>query len=488
LNKLQFKEQKKTKKHALIINAIAVAVLMLVAIAVLLYGRVDITSTDATSVTVDEHSADPSAAQNNTADYDASLNNEQRAALRQKYIAMMNTYENKVKAQIEALNLAAWSPENITILQAQEQRAIRAFGENRLTEALNHLDDTFAKVSQLQLQQRQNFNTTFAEAQQAFATQQIMPATTAINNALRYLPKNSDALLLKERIGKMNAVAALVAKADVARIENNLSDEINLLDQAIKLDPYDTTLVTRHQLLVEKQQQLKLDDLLHRTSQALDKSNIKQAQTLLSQIKQIDATHPSLQPLTARATQIGKQLSYQNLVSKAETAGQDDDWQAAQNYYQQALQIFPDNADITKRVQLAMQINRYTDTIRQALERPERLADEQIALAMKQIAEDSNEAAVYSAQLRRLIGRLNTALAEMSTAVAVTVYSDGQTYVSVMGVGVIGKVREYQLKAGLKPGRYLFKGERKGYKDKLVEVYIKPRQATTVRVVCDEPI
>ena len=53
---------------------------------------------------------------------------------------------------------------------------------------------------------------------------------------------------------------------------------------------------------------------------------------------------------------------------------------------------------------------------------------------------------------------------------------------------VIGKVREYRLKEGLKPGRYRFKGERKGYQDKLVEIDIKPNQPTTVRVICDETI
>ena len=480
------------------------------AILVLLYGRIEIINTpekqdetiidqndhsadtsaaqDKAIIDQNDHSADTSAVQDKAGDYNESLSDEQRAALRQKYIATMKVYENETKIQIEKLNLATWSPESITMLQTQEQKAIKAFAGNQFAEALTHLDELVANVAELQSQQQQNFNEALANAQQAFRTGDIATATAAIDDALRYLPEDSNALLLKERISTMGAVIELISKADIARTENNLDDEISLVEQAIKLDPQREELIERHQKLLEKQRQLKLDKLLQRTSQALNNKNIKEAQALISQIKQIDATYPSLKLFTTRITQTQKKLSYQTFVAKAEAAERNDDWQTAQNYYQQALQIFSDNAKITKRIQLATQINRYTNTIQQALAKPERLADDQIALAMKQIIADSGKIAKHSTQLQQLIGQLDSALVEMSIAVPVTVYSDEQTHISVMSVGVIGKVREYQLKAGLKPGRYRFKGERKGYKDKLVEIDIKPRQAASVRVVCDETI
>ena len=483
LDNLRLKSRKRTKKRSFIANTVGIAVLLVVAILVLLYGRTELI----TVPTIQDNKANTNNNKVNT-DNTELLSDEQRDALRQKYIAKMNIYENEIKAQIENLNLASWSPESLSRLQTQEQEAIVAFGESRFAEALTHLDKLFADVSELQLLQQQNFETALRNAQQAFTVGQIEQASSAIADALRYLPDDQQALLLKRRIATMATVEELVKAADIARTENNLNEEINILNSIIKLDPHRNELIERHRLLLEKQRQQTLDDLLMQTSQALNNKNIAAAQALLSQIKQIDANHPSLSVLTDKTRQIQTEVSYQGFVSKARTSARNDDWQAAENYYKQALMIFPDNQEIKYQQQLAAQINKHTNIIKQALTKPERLADEKISAAMRQIAEDSAEVTEHSAQLQHLVEQLNTAIAKMSKPVAVTIHSDEQTYISVVGVGIIGKVSEYRLKEGLKPGSYLFKGERKGYKDKLVEVHIKPEQAKVVRIVCDETI
>ena len=416
------------------------------------------------------------------------LSDEQMAALRHKYINKINLYERETKPEIEKLNLQAWSPESIVKLQEQEQKAVQAFAQNQLAEALRLLDSLLAQVAKLQTMQNQNFGLALEKARQAFAAAHTQQALAAINDALRYQPDNRDAHLLKDRIKAMAAVAELLKQADAARAENKLDEEIKLLGEAINHDPHRRELVERHRLLVEKKRQQRLDILLQQAAQAINQKNIKQAQAKLLQVKQIDAQHRSLRLLENKIKQLQMELSHQSLIAKAAAAEQNDDWQATAHYYQQAQQIFPDNQYTEERLQRATKIIRYTQIIQQALARPQRLADEQISMAMKELVKESSDHAKYSAQLQALTEQLNDAIAEMSRPVEVLVYSDQQTYVSVLGVGVIGKLSQYRLKEGLKPGRYLFKGERRGFKDKLVEVYIKPNQAVTVRVVCDETI
>ena len=503
MNNHQLKSGKRTQRHSSIVNLIGGAILLVIVIVVLLYGRVDLTNIlKIEEKIVEENVPEPpdndSVSESPSDDYipkspdddsvSESLDDEQSDTLRQKYIAQMNRYENEIKPDISALNLIAWSPDSAAALQTKEQEAIKAFAESRYEIALAHLDELFEKVSQLQLVQRQNYESALSNAKQAFEANQIAQAQSAISDALRYLPESPEALLLKERISTMEAVAAFVKEADIARIENNIGAEIDLLEQAIELDPYRDTLRERRQTLIAKQRQQTLDALLQQTSQALDNKDIKTAQTSLMQIRQMDANHPSLSLLTTKLKQIQTELSYQSLIVKAKTSADADDWQSAENHYRQALGIYPDNKDTEDNLQRAVQINQYTGIIKQALAKPERLADEQIAAAMRQIVDDSTVSAKYSTQLQRLIVRLNDAMMEMSKPVAVTVYSDEKTYVSVLGVGVIGKVREYNLKEGLKPGRYRFKGERRGYQDKLVEIDIKPNQPAAVKVICDEPI
>ena len=88
------------------------------------------------------------------------------------------------------------------------------------------------------------------------------------------------------------------------------------------------------------------------------------------QIKQIDANHPSLGPLTTKLKQIQTELSYQSLIAKAKASANNDDWQSAENHYRQALVIYPDNEDSKDNLQRAMQINQYTGIIKQALTKP----------------------------------------------------------------------------------------------------------------------
>lgn len=482
MNDLRLKNKKRNRRYSLIARSAAIAALIAVLILVVLYGRVE-------RVGIPDMPSKAASGNSGTkAIKNEQLSGEQIDALRQKYIGQMQLYETKTVVEIEKLNLQAWSPESAAELQAQEKEVVEAFAKNQFADALTRLDGLLARVTELQAIQNQKFSSALENARQAFASGYVKQAFSAINKALRYQPESRDARLLRDRVNTMEAVAELLKAAEVARTENNLDEEIDLLDKAIKHDPHRSELVERRKLLAERRRQQELDALLRRASQALDDKNIKEAQANTAQIRQIDAQHPSLRWLENKTKQIQAELSYRGLITKAEAAEHNDDWQAAARYYQRARRIFSDDEKVEDRLQRAARIIHYTQMVERALARPQRLADEQISMAMKKISEEGSGQAQYSARLQGLIEQLDDAIAKMSKPVEVVVYSDEKTYVSVLGVGVIGQVSEYRLKEGLKPGSYLFKGERKGYKDKLIEVHIKPAEAAVVRIVCDEAI
>jgi hypothetical protein len=68
----------------------------------------------------------------------------------------------------------------------------------------------------------------------------------------------------------------------------------------------------------------------------------------------------------------------------------------------------------------------------------------------------------------------------------VTVLSDNQTDIRVLGVGNVGKTVSKQIE--LSPGDYVFEGRREGFKSKQVKLSISTKQATSITVVCDERI
>ncbi len=416
------------------------------------------------------------------------LNDETQNILRQKYIAQMQVYETQVKPRIAQLDLPTWSPESNAYIQEQENNALNAFANNQFTDAIQYLDDLTKKVSELEATKQANFESALTAAQQEFEAGRSEQASTAIDRALLYQPTNKAAVELKNRIDVMDKVADLIKAANTAQIENDLAKEIDLLEQAIQYDPYAKSLQERLRAVIQKHNQEIIDKLLRQISQALESRDIEQTRGLLDLLKRLDANHPSLSLLLDRLDQLESEEVHRKLIIEATIAEKDDNWQSAEQYYKQAQKIFPNNKNIKERLNVASLINGYTGKIKQALSRPERLADNQISAAMQELAQDSAKYTDHSAQLKQLTEQLNDTIIEMSTLVSVTVHSDNETYISVNGVGIIGKVKKYTLKEGLKPGRYFFKGERRGFKDKLIEVHIKPAQPVDVKIVCDEPI
>ncbi len=470
-----FKSKKINRKYSLFANITIAATLLTIAAFVLLYGRMA-SIPDFETQNIDSNGGIKF------------LSNDQQEDLRQIYLTRMKLYEFETKIEIAKLNLDIWSPDSNAELREREKNAIKAFGNNQFDVALLELDGLLKKVSELRSIQQKNFLSALEDAQQALTQGYFDQASSAIRDALRYKPKNQDAQKLKDRIASMEIVSRLIKEADVARVENNPSKEMQMLEKAIKYDPYRTDLSDRYNQLVAEHRQQTFNTLLQQTYQSLDNGDVKKAQRNLLKIQKIDAKHPSLEMLSDKIKKLEKDLKYQNLMIKAKTAVQHDNWHEAELHYQQAQLIFPDRDDVENHLQRASRINHYIRIIEQALLRPRRLADNQIALAMEQIIEESAKQAEYSIKLQELTTQLKNTIAEMSTPVTVTISSDGKTHVSVIGVGIIGKVMEYKLKEGLKPGHYLFKGKRRRFKDKLVEVHIKPDQPATIRVVCDEPI
>ena len=400
----------------------------------------------------------------------------------------MNFYENEIKPGIPLLNLPAWVPAEHAALTDKELSAVEDFSNGNFTFAIKKIDELITRVAELKNLLEKNFNSAFTEAQQAFASFRINAATDAINRALLYKPDDPGTISLKNRITVMGEVAALIKAADVAQIENKPDEEIALIAKAIDLDPKHTALIQRHHLLKKQKNERDFGDLIKKAWAALDQKNIGRTRANLSHAAQIFPQRKELTLLSKELKKIEKNLAYKEFIRQAQAATQNDDWPNVEAHYTKALDIFSGDEKSRTRLELARAINRHTQQLKKNLERPERLSDTNVAAAANELLIQSEQLASHSPTLQRLTEQLGYTLRQASISVPVVVHSDNKTHVSVLGIGVIGKVREYALKEGLKPGSYTFKGERRGYKDKLIQVQIRQGQVANVTVICDELI
>ena len=486
---LERSQKRKTRQY---LKNAAIAVGCAVAVSVvLLYGRVGFFSGPALrdDAAPKEFFGDQGAAKEPGALDDQEAVGGQQEVLRAQFKERMNFYEHTSKPQIEALNLPGWARrQEQAALEASEREAIAAFAGGNFASALDQINRLIDRVSALQEKHETGFNRALQKAQQEFETDRFDQAVAAINQAFLYRPDSPSAARLHERISVMQDVAALVKAADVARVEGRLDREISLLSQAISLDSSRSDLVERHRSLSAKQQALNFDALVRAGWTALEQQHAEQAKTNLNKAARIFPDRRELGLLSAAIKKFEKERKYRFLINKAQTAQSNDDWASAVVHYTKALKIFPQAGRIMADLDMSNRIIHQTQHLESVLHQPQRLSDARAADNARQLVKESKQLAIQSPKLQQLAEQVTRAIEQVSAPVPVVVHSDNETHVSVLGIGVIGKVREYRLKEGLKPGSYTFKGERKGFQDKLVRVQVRQGEGVNVMVVCDEPI
>jgi len=92
-----------------------------------------------------------------------------------------------------------------------------------------------------------------------------------------------------------------------------------------------------------------------------------------------------------------------------------------------------------------------------------------------------------SAKLGEKINQVEQLIEKENQPIDVTIRSDNRTYIKVLGVGVVGKVREKTIQ--LKPGKYQLEGRRDGYRSIIVDVVVeKSGTPIVINVQCNERV
>lgn len=119
--------------------------------------------------------------------------------------------------------------------------------------------------------------------------------------------------------------------------------------------------------------------------------------------------------------------------------------------------------------------------------RPMRLADATVKAHALMLIEQGRAVASPGPAFKDKLTQLALGVAAMDRARPIFVVSDGRTQISVDGAGSLGELKKVRL--DLKPGRYIFRGFRQGYREVRQELMVTPdTDQLTITLVCDEPI
>jgi tetratricopeptide (TPR) repeat protein len=331
------------------------------------------------------------------------------------------------------------------------------------------------------------FKTSFTQAKSAFDNKDISLAIKLNQSSLQINSQHNPALLLQQRIDAYQEVNALYEEARIGKVENNLNKQKAAFKKIIDLDPLQQE--ARQSLArVNKQ----LTDIAFSTSltkavNAIDVGDFSAAQSALSKAASLKKNSPELATLQARIDSEKSLLGASSAEQQVMVFVSSDEWPTVKMLAQGALKKYPSNVNIQRVLDSANQVQSANNKLDGYINRPERLSDSNIRQRATEAISQYSSLTELSSKLTTKIAKLETLITNENTPIDVTIQSDNDTYIKVIGVRNVGKTSSKTIQ--LKPGRYQIQGSRKGFRSKIINLVVeKSASPLLVRIECTERV
>lgn len=401
----------------------------------------------------------------------------------------LDDYEKNREPELEKIAQSDWNREQLQQITEYKNMALRAFSTGDYNMAVSHILRADQDAARLIGLARQKFSLLLADATGWFKKNEYPAARKSIDNALDYNSRDPGAIALKKRISTLPEIIPLLDKAAVARSENRLMAERNLLRRVIRLDPARTEekkrLVRLDQLLIKRDFQRAISDGLN----AVENRDITTARAKLAHAARLFPKSPEAKLLRRSVNKLGHDLGLQDLMAAARRLEHADKWRAAQQTLQQALKMEPDNLKALTEQKLVSAVVNAHQQVRDLLAQPERLTSPEVRKYAEGLLNSTEKLTALSRTLEKQISALAKLTKAAVVPVEVTILSDNKTRLLIRNIGRLDS--GYRQIIRLNPGTYKFEGRRAGYRSRIVTLNIPLINSGTplqVKVIADEHI
>ena len=322
---------------------------------------------------------------------------------------------------------------------------------------------------------------------QALAAGDAELAGNAFRIALQIRPEDEAAELGLQRATVLDQVVAETSSAELALRMNNLEAALTGYGRALKLDP-------NHQAAREGMQRARSLQTPNRFGRAMSEGyaalNAHQYDAARKQFSVAAKTLPGSKEAREAIAQVDAASTLEKLerlLNAGQKAEFEEDWEHAVEQFRAALAIDPSLLRAQEAVKIAETRLRLDQVLREALEDPLGLVDENRYQTTLRVLRKASTMDNPGPRLTDQLRRLAIALRQARTPQAVSFASDNQTVVNLLRVQQLGRFDAKKL--NLNPGTYVVLGRRSGFRDVRHEFVIEPGQRPPlIDVRCTERI
>lgn len=402
-------------------------------------------------------------------------------ALRKQFQADLVVFEQERQPILDNRELVAWDSQAIAAITRRKDEALSQFAAGQYHDAIATLEQANNDAVDLQHSWQAAYQEKLLQAQQAYQQEDIARAQLFLNQAFSIQVSEAQGLLLQQQIDSYLRVATLLQQLNIAKIENNLSKQVNLLKEIVAEDPTRTDLVSQYQRAKKQLNDLTFSRYIAQGLKAIEQGHINKASIAYENAKRIDSHRNELKNLQQKIAKTQRTLSYDALLVQLENAAKADNWLVVAQLSKTA---FGNDQKVQRYRRDANDIIRLQQQAQAYIHRPQRLHDDHIRSQAQAFVRKNMTLTLKSPRLSQQMQALTDLLSKANAEQPLRITSDGNTDIWVLGVGHVGKVQEKIV--SLPPGQYTLEGRCEGYRNKQIIVSLSQQQE--VSLVCDERI
>jgi tetratricopeptide (TPR) repeat protein len=366
-------------------------------------------------------------------------------------------------ATVEQKGGSNWATEQIETAQSKAAQGDEAFRLNDFTmatqfytEGVDILDELIAKADAI-------LEASLTAGYKALDAKDATSAISQFQLALAIDPENASANHGLSRANTLDEVLTHLESGYQHEKQGSLTRARADFEQAFALDPEFEETQTALTRVREKITDVEFRQTMSEGFASLNQNKFQVARKAFEKARQLKPQSSEPQDGLAQVTLNRRLQRIAEYRISAETFAREEQWRAAAEAYQAALQLDPTlvfakqgKANSIARAELSEALDRH-------IERPDRLSDEQVLKNAVDLHANASSLADQGPRLRQQLAKLAELITMAQTPVRVHLESDNETNVVMYKVGRLGHFTAHDLE--LRPGIYTIVGTREGYRD-----------------------
>lgn len=403
-----------------------------------------------------------------------------REAAQQALVEVMETLD-----ALRAQRITDWAPgvlDDLETLQAAGEAAYRA---RQYTAARREYATAMTQAESARERLPDILAQWLDEGEQALRSDAPREAAAAFARVLAVAPEDPAALEGQQRARHWDRVIALLAEGQGYERMGDAAQAETAYRAALALDAKAAEASRALARLATQRAEEAFNAEMSHGYAALGKQDFSAAQRRFEAARALRPKAPEVLNALAQTAARATAARLQAALGAAAAAEKKEDWSTAERHYKAAFALDAGLASAREGAARAGRRAALARRFEEMLRDPARLADDGVARAAESLLRDARLEQAPGPNLAGNLARLTEALKLARTPLPVSLASDGETVVEILGKGVLGRFSREQIT--LLPGRYTARGSRPGYRDVRVEFEIRGDGSTPlIAVQCRE--